>query len=615
MPPSNFNFLIRYIRTYYLSGLIFVVCGMLWACSSSKLPKKPQHEPVQLTEEQKLDYDHDFIEATKLKMFGNLPNAASMLTRCVEVNPSDAAAHYQLAEIYSMVDDRSNALRYSRMAAGYNPKNIWYQMQLASLYVAEQKIDSAILTYQQVVELQPNNSDLRYNLAILYLENNQYRKSLKELDKVEKIYGFTEEIAIAKYRVYSQKREVKSAESAQKKGIKLYSQKRDVKSIESVLKKSIKKYPDELRFYRLLAELYSSVGREKDAQEYYTKLLEVDTENAFGYISMIEFYKDYGNDAKAMEEMQRMYDMKTIDPDLKVELYLHLSADSIFLKKHSQQLDVLIGQLYEKYPENFRVRLVNADRNLRAQDFEAAKNDLLFLTGRVQTNYFLWEQLFYLLNLLQDSETLYESTAKALTHFNDRYMFHFFHGFAASTLKKYDEAIPSYFRTIEGLKKEKEPDRDIELQTYVFLGEACNEQKRFAESDEAFEKALAITPNNPMILNNYSYYLSLREEKLDLAEKHIKRCIAMEPNNSTYLDTYGWVLYKLGRVDEAIVMIEKAMKNGGSDNPEIVIHMCELLTVAGRTDEAYHICKYAIELNNSKETVEEKIESFKKGKE
>ena len=112
-------------------------------------------------------------------------------------------------------------------------------------------------------------------------------------------------------------------------------------------------------------------------------------------------------------------------------------------------------------------------------------------------------------------------------------------------------------------------------------------------------------------MNNYSYYLSLREEKLDLAEKYIKRCIAIEPNSSTYLDTYGWVLYKLGRVNEAIVMIEKAIKNGGGDNPEIVGHLCELLTVSGRTDEAYHICKYTIELNNSNETVEEKMKSFK----
>ena len=553
-----------------------VFCWILAGCSSSKISKSQQPEPVQLTEKERLDYDHDFIEATKLKMFGNLPDAASMLTRCTEVNPYDAAAHFQLSEIYTMADDYPYALRHARSAAKYDPKNAWYRMQLANLYLAGDNIDSAIVVYRQIIETQPDNAELRYNMAFLYLEKNDYRNALKELDRIEKTYGFTEELAIAKYRVYSQKK--------------------DIKATENVLKKGIKEHPDELRFYGLLAELYSMTGREKEARENYTKLLEVDPENALGYISMIEFYKDYGNDAKAMEEMQRMYDMKTIDPDLKVEIYLKLSSDSIFFKKHYQQLDMLIGQLYAKYPDNFRVRLVNADRNLREKNFEGAKDDLQFVTDRVQTNYFLWEQLFYLLNLLQDNETLYESTAKALQYFNDRYLFNFFRGLAASMLKKYDEAIPSYRRTLEYLKKEKEPDRDVELQTYVFLGEAHNEQKQYPESDIAFNMALTIAPNNPLILNNYSYYLSLREEKLDLAEKYIKRCIAQEPNNSTYLDTYGWVLYKLGRVDEAIAMIEKAMKNGGNDNPEIVDHLCELLTVAGRNDEAYHICKYANEL-------------------
>jgi len=571
--------------------LILVLCGIFGACSSSKKsPKQP--EPVQLTEAQKLDYDHDFIEATKLKMFGNLPDAANMLTSCVDVNPYDAAAHYQLSEIYFMINDQKNALRYARFAARYAPENEWYKMQLANIYMETTNMDSAIVVYRQIVDLQPNNTEMRYRLAFLYLENNEYRKAIKELDKIEKIWGFTEDHAIAKYRVYARKN--------------------DVKSTEAVLKKGAKMYPDDLRFYGLLAELYSMTGREKEARENYTKLLEVDPENAIGYISMIEFYINYGNDARALEEIQRMYDMKNIDPDLKVELYLQLSHDSVFFKKHYKQMDVLIRQLYEKYPDNFRVRLVNADRNLRERKYEDARNDLLFITDRVQTNYFLWEQLFYLLNHLQDNEMLYEATGRALNNFNDRSLFFFFHGLAASLLNKYEKAIPAFLRALECLKSEKEPDKDIELQSYVFLAEAFNEQKRYSESDDTFEKALAIAPNNLLILNNYSYYLSLREEKLDLAEKYIKRCIAREPNSSTYLDTYGWVLYKLGRVDEAIVMIEKALKNGGNDNPEIVSHICELLTVAGRTDEAYHFCKYAIELNNSKETVEEKMESFKK---
>ena len=443
-----------------LSVLAF--CGIFAACSATKGTASYHFEPVQLTEEQQLKYDFDFIEATRFKLLGNLPYAANLFTRCTEVNPYAAAAHYQLSQIYTIIDDRYHALKYARLANRYDPENQWYKLQLANIYLSENKIDSAIVVYRKIVESQPLNADLRYNMAFLYLENNQNRRALRELDKIEKIYGFTEELAIAKYSVHSQRGRRRA--------------------IEAVLKKGIKMYPEELRFYGLLAEHYSSIGREKDAQEYYTKLLEIDPENALGYISMIEFFKDYGNDAKALEGMQHMFNMRTIDPEFKVELYLQLSEDSVFFRKHHKEMDMMVKQLFEKYPDNFRVRLINTDRNMRESNYEGARDDLLFITNRVQTNYLLWEHLFHLLYYLNDYETLYESTAKALQYFDDRYLFNFFHGYSATMLKRYDVAVSAYFSTLDCMEKERVTDIDVLFQTYVFLAEACNEQRRFQET-------------------------------------------------------------------------------------------------------------------------------------
>jgi len=418
--------------------------------------------------------------------------------------------------------------------------------------------------------MQPDNPEVRYEMTFLYLENNMFGKAIKQLDRIEKTYGFTEELVLAKYKIYSKKR--------------------DMKATENILKRGIKKYPDELRFYGLLAELYSSLGKQKEATECYNKLMEEDPENALGYISMIEFYKDYGRYEKVLEETQRMYNIRNIDPELKLELYLKLASDSVFLKKYNKQMDDLFKQLYAKYPDNIRVRLINVDLSMREKDFVQAKNDLLYITSYIQTNYILWEHLFHLLYLMEEYDTLFETTGKALQYFADSYMFNFLHGCAASMLNKYDDAISSYFATIECLKKEKKQDIETELQTYVFLAEALNIQKRYAESDAAFERAIAISPNNPVILNNYSYYLALREEKLDVAELYIKRCISSEPNNSTFLDTYAWVLYKLGHIDKAITVIKKAIKNGGVNSQEIIEHYCEILNAAGRTDDEYNFC-------------------------
>ncbi|MDR3093202.1 MAG: tetratricopeptide repeat protein [Bacteroidales bacterium] len=548
--------------------------------------------PATFDEQQRIDYEHDFIEANKLKLMGNLPNAANLFTRCTEVNPNDAVAFFALSEIYIATNNEAEALRNARRAAQLDPKNIWYKLRLAELYSAAQLADSAVLVYRDIVKLKPDDTDMRMDLAMLYLEAGQFKKALNEIKFIEKTYGFTMEVAIVQYLTYS------------KKG--------DIKATEKLLRKSIKELPDELRFYGLLAELYSSTGKEKEAQENYRKLLEADPENALGYLSMIEFYKEYGNNSQVLTEMQRMYDIKTIHPDLKVELYLSLTNDTAFARKYVHKLDDMIEQLGKKYPDNFRVRMVNADRNLRQQRLKEAREDLLFITDRVPTNAFLWEQLLIILNYLQDNETLYESSAKALEFFDKHYLFNFLHGFSAYILKKPDEAIVSFVQTLECLKKEKTPDRKIEIQSMIFLGEAYNDLKQYDLSDEIFEKAIEMMPDNPLILNNYSYYLSVREEKLDVAEKHIKKCIALEPDNSTYLDTYGWVLYKLGHIDAAIDVIELAIKNGGSDNPEIIDHLCELLVAAGRINEATQTCQQAIEMNEEAISVEQKIENFQK---
>ncbi|MDR0714248.1 MAG: tetratricopeptide repeat protein, partial [Bacteroidales bacterium] len=552
-------------------------------CSISCLAAPPDN----FDQQQRLDYEHDFIEGNKLKLLGDLPGAANLLTRCTEANPNAAAVFFALSDIYMDIENNAEALKNARRAVQLDAGNIWYKLRLSELYLASDLVDSAIMICRDMVTLEPDNIDLRMDLSDLYLATNQYKKALKEVKKVEQTYGFTKEVAIARYKIYAQKGAVRN--------------------MKKVLQKSIDKFPDELRFYGLLAEMYSSTGKQKEAQENYRKLLDEDPDNALGLISMIEFYKGYGNEEKVLSEMKRMYDNKAIHPDLKVELYLSLTSDTVFAQKYVQPLDSMVALLCEKYPDNFRVRMVNADRNLRRHNLEAAKEDLLFITNRVTTNSFLWTQLLYVLNLLEDNQTLFDSSAKALEYFSNHYLFNFFHGLSASLLKKTDEAILSLNKTLECLKKEKESDKAVELQTLVFLAEAYNEQKKYSQSDHVFDMALMLAPNHPLVLNNYSYYLSLRGEKLDKAEQYIKKCIAMEPNSSTYLDTYGWVLYKLGRIEEAILMIEKAILNGGQDSPEIVDHLCELLVVAGRMDEADKACRKAIELNHEQKTVEQKM--------
>jgi Tfp pilus assembly protein PilF len=75
------------------------------------------------------------------------------------------------------------------------------------------------------------------------------------------------------------------------------------------------------------------------------------------------------------------------------------------------------------------------------------------------------------------------------------------------------------------------------------------------------------------VLNNYAYYLSLRNEKLDKAEEMSKKSNEIDRDNASYNDTYGWILYGLGKYEDAKLWLEKAIANGASENAVILEHL------------------------------------------
>ncbi len=142
---------------------------------------------------------------------------------------------------------------------------------------------------------------------------------------------------------------------------------------------------------------------------------------------------------------------------------------------------------------------------------------------------------------------------------------------------------------------------------YSRLGDTYHELKNHAESDKYYEKALALDPKNAFVLNNYSYYLSLRKENLEKAEKMSKLSNDLMPNQSSFLDTYAWVLYQMGRYEEAKVWIEKAIANSGSTNGVILEHYGDILFRLNKTQEAQEQWKKAKEAGGGSDFLDKKI--------
>ena len=103
-----------------------------------------------------------------------------------------------------------------------------------------------------------------------------------------------------------------------------------------------------------------------------------------------------------------------------------------------------------------------------------------------------------------------------------------------------------------------------------------------AEAD--FRRILVAEPDNVTALNALGYTLADRTTRFAEALELIDRARAAEPDSAAIIDSYGWVLYRLGRKEEALVELRRAFSM--QKDPEIASHLGEVLWVMGHKDEA-----------------------------
>jgi Tfp pilus assembly protein PilF len=151
----------------------------------------------------------------------------------------------------------------------------------------------------------------------------------------------------------------------------------------------------------------------------------------------------------------------------------------------------------------------------------------------------------------------------------------------------------------------------LKLQFYTYLGDAYNRAGNYRLSDESYEKALIIDPENSFVLNNYAYYLSLRNENLAKAETMSAKAVKLDPENAANMDTYGWVLYKLGRYKEAAEWVGKAVAATPKTDPDLMEHLGDINFKLGNADKAVEFWQEALKAGKGSEFLEKKIKERK----
>jgi tetratricopeptide (TPR) repeat protein len=145
-----------------------------------------------------------------------------------------------------------------------------------------------------------------------------------------------------------------------------------------------------------------------------------------------------------------------------------------------------------------------------------------------------------------------------------------------ASLERYPEALEYYDEVIANRPKSETAQ----------LGKA-ELLLRMERKDEAIALYFDATkrwPDSATSLNALGYTLADRTERYEEAAKFIRKALAIEPENAAIIDSYGWVLYRLGDYEKALIELEKAYEL--LSDPEVAAHIVEVLWKLEQEDAA-----------------------------
>lgn len=565
------------MRFYHIS--VFLAASFLLAsCGIFK-----HRSTTGLSETEKYGNTEEFIDGCKDRIAGEYENALVHFLSCAKTDKTNPAPLYEIALIYYYANDTKSALPYIVKACALDQKNEWYKQLYAELLIAGKNYKEAADIYENLATAHPENLEYYLSWGTADFYASRYSEAIEAFNKIEEKIGVTEEISLQKEKIYLLENKF-------------------TKAIEEV-QKLVDAFPSETKYLNYLADEYMANDMYDDAMTIYQKILKIDPNNGDVHLSLAEYYQYRKENAKSFEELKLAFSNTDVDIDTKIKIlltYYTLSEKSDSLKTQAYSLCAL---MIAAHPDEAKAFSMYGDFLVRDSKYAEAKEQYLKVLSLDSSRYAIWESLLNIESVQKDYPAMKNESAEALELFPEQAQLYLYNGAALYYLKKYDEAVMSLNKGVVLAAYDDELLKNL----YTYLGDSYHAKQDYKNAFNSYDKVLAIDSSDVYVLNNYSYYLALRNENLDKAERMAKKAAGTEPANSSYLDTYAWVLFRLGRYNEAETFQKKALDAGGDSDATILEHYGDIQYKLNDAGKALEYWKKAKAAGKASDLIDKKI--------
>jgi tetratricopeptide (TPR) repeat protein len=560
----------------------------------------------------KYDPDANFLAEELSDLYiqsGQLRAAVSEAEEALKLNPSDLNARRMLGRIYTrMIGDQQQGKvnedmlrkaieQYEKIAAA-QPKDVETLLMLGRLQKIAQNSVEAEKAYKKILEVEPGNEDALTGLAIVYADLGNSKEASNLLRQVaEKAPSLRTLTALAGQ----------------------YEQMRDFGMAAETLRRTLEVAPGNIEVKRAFAQNLLLSDQFDEALKVYTELAKEDPKDFLAHLRISQIYRQKRDFTKAHEAGKRALDIEPNNLEVRYNNISLLEAEGKTEEAVTALNELLAATAKRSYSTGERANRVVLVERLGLMYRNAEQYDKAVETFRQVAELDPASaarssaQVIEIYRVSKDfKRALEEANAAQQKYPEDRVI----RGVRASLLADMgntSEAIAEMKKLLDG-KNDRETyitiaqiyekaknygemakaidaadklstDKDDKESIAFMRGAMFEKMKNFDAAEREFRTVLQSNPKNASALNYLGYMLADRNVRLADALDLIKQAVDLDPGNPAYLDSLGWVYFRMGDLEKAESYLRTAVERFSKD-PTVHDHLGDVYYKRGNLKDA-----------------------------
>ncbi len=532
---------------------VLIVAVASFGCSLAE--KRPQTRAVGENSVFTVDRTPAFVDPKKMESTVDTPLVDKLSME------AQADYHFALGETYSFEGLPQKSIEAFKTTLLYDPNSQVVKLRLAIEYIKAGLVSEAIKYAEEVVKNDPKHVEGKLLLGGLYSTLKLYDKSIEQYNDVIKIDSKNApEANLYLGAIYAEKNDLKKAQFYFEKvgasenqfrhlahyyigRIELFN--KNAKKAEEAYKKSISYKSDFSDAVLALGALYEEQNKTKNAVRLYTSFQEQYGPDVTVAKSLSQIYLEEENYEKAYGQYEII---QAAEPE-NLNITIRLALLDIEKKDYTiaiRRLKTILAKAPDSDKVRFYLAAVHEELNQNKEAIEQFE--------KIQpSSQFYGEAIIHIAYLYRQDGNFKKAMSTVETAVKNKKDYPQFYALQASL---YDERRD--FASAEKVLLKAALMFPENEQLWFFLGSTQDKLGKRDDTVESMKKVLGLNQDHVQAMNYLAYtYAELGTELVE-AEKLARRALKMKPKDAYIKDTLGWILYKQGKLREAVRTLELA---------------------------------------------------------